>query len=276
MDCMNKRNIKLNDRLYEVITPDQFINNLNLYELEFTAVLFEQSRDIYGNIIPAYVLPFRTPSMAPKQLPGIYGITQNMYGCPIFQVVYPFYYVPDKPGSQHLLLEIYKPEYFIDNNTMLDVTNVKQMTELIQLNTKYRQYENDIITTKDNVTVLKILPSNTPEMAAFKEAINLKRVDIDKYKFKLPATWANDKRFILNSDTITFSKLKSLLNAFGLTATLTIDNVSPDVANPIPHPITVNITGDINSMQAFMDEISNINNAPSDEDEQQEDMDYDY
>ena len=267
-----RRNIKLNNMLYTVITQEEYVNYPNLYGIEYTAILFEQSVDIYGNIIPQYVLPFRTPSMAAKQLPGIYDITPDIFGCPMFRVIYPFYYVPSPLTPSGYVIN-FRPEYFTATNPMLDFSNVKQMQELIELDSKYRQYENDVITTKDNITVLKIAPTNTKEMAGFKTAINNKCVDIDKYKFKLPDTWANDKRFIFNSDTITFPKLKSLAEAFGFKITLIIDNISPDVANPIPHPITVVIVGDDNQSTSITGSIQSESDI---DDTDEEDIEYDY
>ncbi len=270
---MNQRNIKLNDKLLEVVLPEQLVNNPSLYDPEFTAVLFGAGVDVFGNTIPEFVLPFRNTSMASKQLPGIYGVTKDNFGCPIFQVIWPYNHIQTPTGRQL----IFKPEYFTANNPMLDSSNVKQMSELIKLDAQYRQYENDVITAKGNVTVLKISPTNKPEMQGFKQAINDKRTDIDKYKFKLPLTWANDKRFLCKSDTITFTKLRSLGEAFGFKITLIIDNVSPDVANPIPHPISVVITGDDNTPPMTLTGVEDSSEEVDEyDDDMEEDVEYDF
>ncbi len=237
---MNQRNIKIGMTLYEVVTQQQFALSPGLYDRSFTAILFDEHIDMYGNLVPAVVLPFGTMVDLDKHTPGIYGVyfeTNDSLIQPCFNVIFPFH--NDISGA----LIIDRPEYLASN--MLDTTNLNKMQELIDLDAKYREFEFDIITAGDNATIFRIMPDDTPEMVATKQALNAKHIDIDKYRARIGSTFANDKRFLQNSPSITFNKVKALFPALDLKCTLIIDNTSPDVPNPIPHPITVNITDDV-------------------------------
>lgn len=237
---MNQRNIKIGMTLYEVVTQQQFALSPGLYDRSFTAILFDERIDIYGNLIPAFVLPFGNMNDLERNTPGIYGVsfeTNDSLIQPCFNVIYPFHF--DMSGK----LIIDRPEYLASN--MLDTTNLNKMQELIDLDAKYREFEFDIITAGDNATIFRIMPDDTPEMVATKKALNAKHIDIDKYRSRIGSTFANDKRFLQNSPSITFNKVKALFPALDLKCTMIIDNASPDVPNPIPHPITVNITDDV-------------------------------
>lgn len=237
---MDIRNIKIGNQLYEVITQQQFSMAPNIYDRDFTAILFDGYVDMYGNVVPSFVLPFRNINELASNNPGIYGISsENNSGSvqPCFNIVYPFHYEMNN-------IRVDRAEYLASN--MLDSTNLTQMQELIDLDAKYKEFEFDIVTAgMGDETVFRILPTDAPEMIATKQALNAKHVDIDKYKARIGSTFANDKRFLQNSPSITFNKVKALFPALDLKCSITIDNTSPDVPNPIPHPITVNITGDV-------------------------------
>lgn len=235
---MNQKNIKISGVLYEVITMEQFSRApAGMYDPSFTAILFDGTTDVFGNAVPPFVLPFRNQPDFLRGLPGIYGVN-SFEGkmTPLFKVIYPYHI-----GPNHELIFDYF-EYLAKN--MLDTANVKNIQELINLDAKYREFEYDIITASDNSIILKVTPNDTAEMAAFKQAINDKHIDLDKYKPRFGKTYPNDKRSLINGDSITFTKLKEYADALDMAITLTIDNANPDVPNPMSHPITVQITGD--------------------------------
>lgn len=234
---MNQKNIKIGGVLYEVVEMEQFVKAPEgMYDTTFTAILFKERTDEYGNLVPAIVLPFRTQPDFSRGIPGIYGITCDGMGfSPVFRVIFPFHL---GPGNQ---LIVDKYEYLAKN--MLDTGNAKNMQDLINLDAKYREFEFDIITASDNSIMLKVTPNDTAEMAAFKQAINDKHIDLDKYRPRFGKTYPNDKRSLINGDSITFTKLKEYANALDMKISLSIDNASPDVPNPMSHPITVQITG---------------------------------
>lgn len=240
---MNQKNIQIEGKLYEVITMQQLTANPSVYNPEFTAVLMENENATWWDgsgfyTLPPHVLPFRQISELSSQKPGIYGYNFGTLPCPFMRTVPPVEYV----GGVLRIIQ----EYDVSN--ILDATNVQSMQELIDLDSKYKEIEYDIISAGTNDTHLKIRPGDTPEMAAFKQAVNAKGIDIDKYKARIGSTFNNDKRLIQKS-SITFPKMRGLLNALDLSATLIIDNADPNVPNPIPGPIKVNITeGDFASI----------------------------
>lgn len=245
---MNQRNIKIGTNLYEVVTLQQFALSPGLYDRAFTALLFDSYVDVYGNTVPAFVLPFGSTNDMERGIPGIYGVYFETNDCliqPCFNLIYPFHYEGTK-------LVVDRLEYIASN--MLDTTNLNKVQELIEMDAKYREYEFDIITAGDNATIFRIMPNDTPEMVATKQALNAKHIDIDKYRSRIGSTFANDKRFLQNSTSITFNKVKTLFPALDLKCTLIIDNASPDVPNPISHPITVNITDEVNYQQSDEDD----------------------
>lgn len=254
---MNQRNIRINNVLYEVIDMEQFIQSPEgMYDINFIAILFKEQVDIYNNMIPSFVLPFRTQAEYSKGIPGIYGISTNEDLTPIFNVIFPYHY-------ENSTIIFDRQEYLAQN--MLDTSNVNNMKELIEMDAKYREFEFDIITASDNSIILKITPNDTAEMAAFKQAINDKHIDLDKYRARFGKTYPNDKRSLINGDSITFTKLKEYADALDMAITLSIDNVSPNVPNPMSHPITVQITG------ARANDYDNLYSQPVNEDNDQED-----
>ena len=101
--------------------------------------------------------------------------------------------------------------------------------------------ERTILTTIDNVFAPEIYNNDTPEMKAMKQAILDKHIDLDKYEPRFGPNYNNDKR-LLKKSSITFGKLRSICDALDMKVTMTIEDSSPDVPNPIGRSITVDLT----------------------------------
>jgi hypothetical protein len=233
---MFTKNLIFNGKMCLVIDANTFMYQPQQYlNTEMTVVEFSDIYDDTYNIrVQPFILPFRTSVDRQNNLPGIYLGNDSMN--PFYEVLLPAY---DMNGI------IIDRQYSTDG--MIDITNVNQMQELIECNNRFKEMEFSIMSSGNNIFTPRVRPDDTPEMAAFKQAICAKHIDIDKYKSRIGETYNNDKRLI-QKGTITFTKLRSLCNALDLKATLILENAGDDVANPIPAPITVNITdGDASS-----------------------------
>ena len=77
-------------------------------------------------------------------------------------------------------------------------------------------------------------------MAALKEAINGKQIDLANYEYKFGTNYNNDMRLLSKPD-ITMNKLKSFLNKLDLKASIVIEDASDDVPNPLGRKIVSTI-----------------------------------
>ena len=94
----------------------------------------------------------------------------------------------------------------------------------------------------DNVTTPSISPNDAPAMSGLKEAITLKHCDIDKYSDRFGSNFANEKRLLKDSE-ISLKKLIIYGNAMDIKMTLTMEDASSDVPNPMGEKVTVVLTG---------------------------------
>ena len=240
---MNQRSMKMGNKMYDIVTPSQFMQCSSLYNLEYTALLIDNIIDVAGNIAPPCVLPFRTISDYRRGVPGVYNLSEDPsigYSQPYYYVIYPYTY--DEYGRITGVSPIYSTA------TMLDAGNADSMQKLVELNNEYRAAEYNIMTSGNNVTTFRIDPANSEALKAFKQALNSKRINFDKYKVRIGQTYANDKRCLEHSDTITLQKIISLCEATDIAVTIIFDNVSPDVPNPMPNPIVQVLTGGIEGL----------------------------
>lgn len=204
---MKKMVIK--DRLYTVVTMDEYTKNQELYNPKFTAIQCSN-----GEVLP------------------IKNRTDSGPGC---------YY---QPGG--LASDIIRPtredaaEY--SSNKIIDYDNAKSISDIIRNNQTIRDIQADLMVTTDNILALKISPDDTPEMKALKDALNSKRCDKAQYedRFK-PGTYQNDMR-LLKGKSITLAKLVGICSAFDIDATLTLSDAPGGVPNPMGHEITISLT----------------------------------
>ncbi len=202
---MNIKQTNIDGKLLNVVTYEEFTSNLELNANYSTAV---QMGDM--------VLPVRSPNE--PNLPGI-----RING-PLYEVT-----KPDPDDEQ------YKSSH------MIDLSNVKEMEELIKKQGMIRDIEQEILTSPDNITVPNISSLDSPEMRGLKEAIIAKHIDFDKYSDRFGSNFANDKR-ILKTNSITQKMLKRILRNIDVKATLILEDTSPNVANPMGKKIEIDIT----------------------------------
>jgi len=131
-------------------------------------------------------------------------------------------------------------EYSVDN--VINFSNSKSFKEIIQKQNKLKSMERIILTNPDNITIPKIGENDSPEMIGLKKAIIAKHIDLDKYSSRFGNNYSNDKR-LLNDETITMSKLKTMFKALDIKATLIIEDKNDSIPNPIGEQIYVELTG---------------------------------
>lgn len=202
---MSLTKAKIEGAIYDIIDIDEYYKNPDIYG-QYTAIKGDDG----------YIYPIRTKT---DIRPGFYP-TGTL----------DFFKIPDKSESN-----TYTQQNIIDFH---DATNLK---EVIQTQQKLMNEERTILTTIDNVFAPEIYNNDTPEMKAMKQAILDKHIDLDKYEPRFGPNYNNDKR-LLKKSSITFGKLRSICDALDMKVTMTIEDSSPDVPNPIGRSITVDLT----------------------------------
>ena len=201
----------LDGKMYDVMSIEQLTTlPQEAYDTRFTAVRVGDE-----------VLPFKAST---DTGPGIYSFPNN----PISTVVHP---------SNEEEVEAYSADKIIDFN------NVDTIEELMQKQSLCRDLEREILITSGNIFKPVISEEDTPEMAALKEAVCCKNIDIDKYVGKFSSNFSNDKR-LFKDTSITLNKMKTIMKALDMKGTLIIEDANPDVPNPIGKKIVVNIIED--------------------------------
>lgn len=216
---VNKREIMINGRLYEIATLDDYSKNPDAYLNGYTAIDIGQQR-----VYP--VIPTTSPN------PGI-----------MFRPSSPFSYVRDPDPDDH--------QY--DRENIIDFTDVKSYKEFIEKQNMVRELEKDILTTPDNVYVPPEDVNDTPAMKALKEAVKDKHIDLDKYEPRFGSNYNNDKR-IFNKPNISLPMLVRMCNALDIKATLTLEDQAMDDGSETPNPIGKTITVELTSTQSNSDE----------------------
>lgn len=204
---INKKEILINGRLYEVVPVNDYIGNEDGYLQGYTAV-----EDSFGNIYPIV--------SATSQDPGL----RYRKKAPVF-----FASIPEGSDDQ------YRVDQAIDYSK---ATNIK---EFIETQNIVKELEKDILTSPDSIYVPPSDPNDSPAMKALKEAVIDKKIDLNKYEPRFGANYNNDKR-IFNKQNISLPMLVRMCNALDIKATLTLEDQEGDIANPINDVISVEIT----------------------------------
>lgn len=199
----------LDGKMYDVVKYTEFCSNKELYNNIMTAVEI----NLNGNNM---ILPIRSSN---DDRPGLYN-----QGCIDFMIC------PDD-----------KREEYSADAIVADFSKVKDIKDLIQVQDKIRDIEKEILTNPDNITVPSITGEDSPEMRALKEAIKSKEMDIDKYQERFGPNFPNDKRLLKQND-ITQKMLKRICKNLDIKATLILEDVNPDVPNPMNTKISVDLT----------------------------------
>ena len=203
----NIRKAKIEERIVDVISFDEYYSDNVMKEANCTGVLM-------NNII----YPVRNKS---DSRPGIYS--DGIFATFI------------QPSPQEL--HIYSDSHIID------FSDSKSIKEVMDKQDQLKSVERAILTSPNNVTQLQVRETDEPEMVAIKQAINEKKMDMDKYRTRFGDTYNNDIRNLENS-SITHKKLKKLCSILDIKATLVLEDKDGTVPNPMNTKIVIDITAD--------------------------------
>ena len=200
---------KIGPRLYNVITMDMYISCIDAYPTYDTAIE-------YGE----YILPLLTQSEINK--------TGMVYCGMVFEIRESY------PGDLS--------NYHYSRLEVIDLSNSGDVIEYMRRQERIAQINKDILENPDSIFRSYRNPEDVPEMRLFKDAMDAKQMDIDKY---IPiyenitgSKFNNDKRLLYGSE-MTIKKMKGFADAFDLKLTLTIEDANPNVPNPIGKPISI-------------------------------------
>lgn len=204
---MMNRKGKINGNIYDVVTHEEYLNNKELCDNKFTAI--EHNGLLY-------------PITKNKNVPGYYNGGDSIFA----ELIQP-------PQEE---LENYSSANIIDFNS------ASTMKEYMEKSMTLRNMEKEILCSPDNKFHPVIAQEDDEVMKALKEAVILKDIDIDKYESRFGSNFNNDKR-LFKKHTVSLGKLKTMADNLDMRATLTLEDKSPDVPNPMGRVITVEITG---------------------------------
>jgi len=193
---------RINNKIYDIITDDEYKNNKNLYDPSFTAIKKEGT-----------IYPLRKKK---DTSPGYYDL--GVIG----------FYVSPSDDEKDLYNSI----------NSINFSDSKSIKDIIEKSDNLKEIEKDILTTADNIFIPKIKENDEPEMIALKESVISKNIDIGNYEHRFGGKYNNDIR-IFQDNSITLFKLKKFADALDLKCTLTIEDKNPDVANPMNRAVTV-------------------------------------
>ena len=199
---------KIGDKIYDVVSLDEYIRNQEILDSSFTAV-----KD--GD----YLYPIRPKT---SNQPGLYSI-----GNAILEFKDP-------------VSEEDKKEYSVENT--INFENAKSLKDIIAKQNKLKKAERTILTTPENIFIPTIGENDSPEMAGLKKAVIAKEIDIDKYQARFGNNYSNDKR-LFNDGSITMVKLKTMMKALDMKGTLIIEDLNEDIPNPIGKKIVIDLLG---------------------------------
>lgn len=228
MKALNKAFIA--GRIYNVIEFWDFINEQNLQcycgtlAIHYNNLVLPYYGNIYGNNKPGVYL---------DNINGIYVIL------PMTQEDMSLY------SDTHIA-------YFGDAETFKDVIEAKEQL--------YKDEFNHLIS-NDDVFIPNIDQSqDTALMFAVKSAIAAKHCNINNYAERFGADFNNDKRKF-NGNSITAGKAESILSNTDVRVTLVVQDMNPNVANPIGNTLVFPWIGDGINDDAYVNYISNALSA---------------
>lgn len=203
---MGIRKGRVDGRIYDVVTEEEYMSNSGLYQDGFTAI--EKDGLLY---------PIRKNNL----VPGFYSKSEVLG-----------YYVEP--------LEDEKGKYVSEGN-LIDFNDTSNIKDMIEKSNSLRDMERKILCTPNNIFNPKISEDESPEMRGFKEAMIAKNIDIDNYADRWDSNFNNDKR-LFNKKTMTLSKLVDISNKTDVSVFMVFKDRSPDVPNPIGKVIEVELT----------------------------------
>ena len=214
---MQYRSAPIDGKVLDIITEEEYSNKYNMY-LENPSICNMTALEINKGD-EYYLLPFRGKS---DDRPGVYQDGN------IYFIKYP------ENESEEL-------SYNKKNLNVVDFSNVNNINDFLEKNNQVRELENLSLSDSDEIFTPPISGRESEAMAAFKQAITAKHMDIDRYSARFGENYLNDKR-ILKGDDITMNKLISICNKFDIEAKLVLSDKHPDVPNPMGKDIEAILT----------------------------------
>lgn len=215
---MSIKKAKIENTIYDVVTMEEYKRNRHAYEKYPQAIAIE-----IGDNNDTVIYPVRGQT---DSRPGYYpnGAFDNKE---------PFFIHP-RTDDERL---VYSGE------NCINFSNARNLRDIIEAQDKLNKAERSILTTVDNITVPIISETDTPFMKAIKTAIELKRVDMDKYAHRFGSNYPNDKRLLKKPD-MTLQKGIAYAECLDFDIYVTIKDKEEDVPNPIGQTIVAKLTGD--------------------------------
>lgn len=132
-------------------------------------------------------------------------------------------------------------KYDIDKYSVVDFNNIESMVEMYEKNNQLNTIikESLIPDKEDEIYSHEIQTNESNLMKALQMFLNSKQITPLRYASRF-ANYPNTIR-ILNKDRISIDKFMEFITNMDAKATIIIENRDPDVANPIPSPITMEL-----------------------------------
>lgn len=217
---MDFRKTRINGKMYDVCSLEEYVTNSKAYDPYITAIHIDDM---------VYPIKSRNDSR-----PGIY-IGKNVS-------------IRKNPTKN---IEEYSSSNIVDLNNLTDIRNAMQKQQMI------KDMENEGLANPDNITVFSIDEQcDSPAMIGLKTALNQKHFDMDAYAPRFGQNYNNDRRLLLKAKpkdednpkakdkhTISLQKIESIAKNTDIKVTMTFEDVSPDVPNPMGTPVTIVLNG---------------------------------
>lgn len=208
---MDMKKAKVENRILEVTSYEEYTEHPELYANTGTAVQFSHNGE-------DYVLPHRNTVYSPDR-PGVYACGPiNMFVLPT---------------------EENKEDYTSEVIDLSDVENIAELTKKMDL---LKDMERDILTSPDNIFTPVVSETDSPIMRGLKEAVIAKHIDLDKYSDRFGDNFPNDKRQFKRDD-MTLFMFNRMCQNLDIKAQLIIEDSNYDVPNPIGRQIVIDLVG---------------------------------
>lgn len=207
------KKVSLEGKILDVVSPNMYGDGNTIYKNTSSAV------EMTGPDGKQYILPVRNQT---DDRPGIYDAGM-LY----------FSRFPEGKDAENYLKE---------NLQIIDHNDTSSMSEFLEKQQQLRNIEEEILTDIDSVFVPPLLPNDTAEMRALKEAVIAKQCDINKYQQRFGDNYLNDRR-IFKTNKISMGKMISVGDNLDMEIELIIRDKNPNVANPMGIEIHAILTG---------------------------------
>lgn len=206
---MDKKIIKLNKKMYDVVTPQEYIQNSHIYNQSYTALAYPEI---------GRVLPVKSKLDIVNEV-GVYSTNEiNILNTQNISDDYSYSHVMD--------------------------LNSRNMKEVIEKSEAIKSLETEILTNSENIYEAKIKDTDSEALKLIKTAATMKHCDLDSYQQRFGPNYNNDIRHLKNQGQgskkkISLDKLVSIADKLDIKVELSLEDKSPNVPNPMGEKISV-------------------------------------